>query len=115
MTSPTRPRAPASAACWAAAPACWPASVCSPFPASGTTTEPIPLVKEELEVGKRQTEERVHVRVQPVERPVEKTVTLKDERIVVERRPTGTNQPNERDLAPREFEVIERHETPVAT
>jgi len=50
-----------------------------------------------------------------VERPVEKTVTLKDERIVVERKPTGTYQPKERDLAPREFEVIERHETPVAT
>ena len=82
---------------------------------SDTTTERIPIVKEELEVGKRQTEERVHVRVEPVERPVEKSVNLKDERIVVERRPTGAYQPKERDLAPREFDVIERHETPVVT
>jgi stress response protein YsnF len=82
---------------------------------TGTTSERIPIVKEQLEVGKRQTEERVHVRVEQVERPVEKSVSLKDERIVVERRPTGAYQPKERDLAPREFEVTERHETPIAT
>ena len=80
---------------------------------SGTTSERIPIVKEELEVGKRQTEERVHVRVEPVERRVEESVNLKDERIVVERRPTEAYQPKERDLAPREFDVVERHETPV--
>ncbi len=56
-----------------------------------------------------------HVRVEPVERTVEKSVNLKDERVVIERRPTGAYQPKERDLAPREFEVVERHETPVAT
>jgi len=83
--------------------------------ATGTTGQHIPLVKEQLEVGKQQTEERVHVRVQPVERTVEKSVNLKDERIVVEHRPTGAYAATEQDLAPRDFEVIERHETPVAT
>jgi len=82
---------------------------------SATGKERIPIVKEELEVGKQQTEERIHVRVQPVERPVEKSVNLKDERVVVERRATGAYTPTEKDLAPREFEVIERHEKPVVT
>ena len=82
---------------------------------STTSRDRIPIVKEELEVGKQQTEERVHVRVQPVERPVEKSVNLKDERVVIERRPTGAYTPTEKDLAPREFDVIERHEKPVVT
>jgi len=82
---------------------------------STTSRERIPIVKEELVVGKQQTEERVHVRVQPVERPVEKSVNLKDERVVIERRPTGAYTPTEKDLAPREFDVIERHEKPVVT
>jgi stress response protein YsnF len=87
------------------------------FQSGKTSGESIPIVKEKLEVGKQQTEERVHVRVEPVERPVEKTVDLRDERVVVERRPPGahTHTSTDRDLAPREFDVVERHEKPVAT
>jgi stress response protein YsnF len=84
-------------------------------PGDSASGERIPIVKEKLEVGKQQTEERVHVRVEPVERPVEKEVNLRDERVVVERRPAGAQTASDKDLAPREFDVVERHEKPVAT
>jgi len=48
----------------------------------------IPIVDEELEVGKRVVEQggvRVHSHM--TERPVEKSVRLRDERVTVERRP----------------------------
>ncbi|SEP51304.1 protein of unknown function [Rhodospirillales bacterium URHD0017] len=80
---------------------------------AATSSEHIPIVKEELEVGKRQTEQRYHVRVYPVQRAVAEEVKLRDERVVIERRPTGTYSPTEKDLSPREFDVIERHEEPV--
>ena len=80
---------------------------------TGTSDEHIPIVKEELEVGKRQTEQRYHVRVYPVERSVQEQVKLRDERVVIERRPTENYSPTDKDLAPRQFEVIERHEEPV--
>jgi stress response protein YsnF len=75
--------------------------------------EVIPVVKEELEVGKRQREDRYHVRVYTTERPVQETVNLRDERVIIERRPAsgraaGTALPEARD-----FEVVERHEEPV--
>ena len=75
--------------------------------------EVIPVVKEELEVGKRVTERRYRVKSYIVERPVEKTVTVRDERVEIEHRPisrTGDlSMPQE-----REIEVIERHEEPFA-
>jgi stress response protein YsnF len=74
----------------------------------------IPVVKEELEVSKRQTERRFRVRTYAVNRPVEESVTLRDERVVVERRPvSGTTEGVTGDLQDREFEVIETHEEPV--
>jgi len=83
---------------------------------TGTTNEReevIPVVKEELEVGKRATERRYRVRSYIVEHPVEKTVTVRDERVEIEHRPisrTGDlSMPQE-----REIEVIERHEEPFA-
>ena len=79
-----------------------------------SATERVTLVKETLEVGKRQTEDRYRVRIYPVEHRVQQSVNLRDERVVVEHKPTGAYTPTERDLAPREFEVIERHEQPVA-
>jgi len=73
----------------------------------------IPVVKEELEVGKRATEQRYRVKTYVVEHPVEKTVTVRDERVEIEHRPisrTGDLQmPQE-----REIEVVERHEEPFA-
>ena len=77
----------------------------------------IPVVKEELDVGKRVSERRYRIRTYVVERPVEETVTLRDERVVIEHRPVagegavgGVELPQE-----REYEVIERHEEPVVS
>jgi Domain of unknown function (DUF2382) len=74
--------------------------------------EVIPVVKEELEVGKRATERRYRVKSYVIEHPVEKQVTLRDERVEIEHRPisqTGDlRMPQE-----REIEVVERHEEPV--
>jgi hypothetical protein len=75
--------------------------------------EVIPLVKEELEVGKRVTERRYRVKSYVIERPVEKTVTVRDERVEIEHRPISRTD----DLSmpqDREIEVIERHEEPFA-
>jgi hypothetical protein len=47
----------------------------------------IPVVKEELAVGKRASERRYRVRTYVVETPVEEQVRLRDERVIVERRP----------------------------
>jgi stress response protein YsnF len=82
---------------------------------TGQSEEHIPVIKEELDVGKRQTERRYRVRVYPVERPVEEQVTLRDETVVIERRPVS-GQPYDGGadaLKPRDLEVIERHEEPV--
>jgi uncharacterized protein DUF2382 len=74
----------------------------------------IPVVKEELAVGKRASERRYRIRTYVVETPVEEQVRLRDERVIVERRsasgevPSGTGAMQE-----REFEVTERHEEPV--
>jgi uncharacterized protein (TIGR02271 family) len=51
--------------------------------------EAIPIVEEELNVGKRQVEGgRVRVRSYVVETPVQEQVNLREERVHVERRPT---------------------------
>jgi stress response protein YsnF len=74
----------------------------------------IPVVKEELDVGKRASERSYRIRTYVVEKPVQESVSLRDERVVVERRPASgqvsgqTNWPQE-----REFEITERHEEPV--
>jgi stress response protein YsnF len=81
---------------------------------SSTEDQIIPVVKEELEVGKRQTERRFRVRVYSVSRPVEESVSLRDERVVVERRPvSGTATGVAGGQQDREFDVIETHEEPV--
>lgn len=74
----------------------------------------IPVVKEELDVGKRVAERRYRIRTYTVERPVEEQVRLRDERVVVERRPaTGEMAADPDALRDREFEVVERHEEAV--
>ena len=56
--------------------------------ASGTETEAIPVVEEDIRVGKRAVERGgVRVRSYVLERPVEQDVTLREERVEVERRP----------------------------
>jgi thiamine phosphate synthase YjbQ (UPF0047 family) len=75
--------------------------------------EVIPVVKEELSVGKRATEQRYRVKSYVIERPVEMQTTVRDERVEIEHRPisrTGDlRMPQE-----REIEVVERHEEPFA-
>jgi len=78
------------------------------------TEERIPVVKEELEVGRRQREERFHVRVYTTERPVQETVNLRDERVIIERRPASGRADGTLPEA-RDFEVVETHEEPVVT
>jgi stress response protein YsnF len=81
---------------------------------TGTEEEVIPVVKEELAVGKRQHETRRRIRTHVIERPVTEQVQLRDETVIVERRPaTGANTAGVSGLHEREYEIIERHEEPI--
>jgi hypothetical protein len=75
----------------------------------------IPVVKEDIAVGKRVRENRFRVRTYTVERPVEEDVMLRDERVEIEHRPiTGAAAARASELPKdREVEVVERHEEPV--
>jgi stress response protein YsnF len=103
-------------------------STAASAPVGGTTSAPsldsnvsaerdqvIPVVKEELDVGKRASERRYRIRTYVIERPVEEAVTLRDERVVIEHRPVAGERAVGRAELPqeREYEVIERHEEPV--
>jgi uncharacterized protein (TIGR02271 family) len=88
--------------------------------ASDRADEVIPVAEEELHVGKREVNRgrvRLHSRV--VERPVQEQVTLREERVQVERRPvSGTTQAGTvaRDaFQERTIEVEERGEEAVAS
>lgn len=75
----------------------------------------IPVVKEELSVGKRVTERRTRVKTYVIERPVEEQVMLRDERVIIEHRPVSGTAARDAATMPqqREFDVVERHEEPV--
>jgi uncharacterized protein (TIGR02271 family) len=71
----------------------------------------IPVVEEELSVGKREVERgrvRIHTRVE--ERPVEESVQLREEKVTVERRPVD-RPATEADLRTGKDETIEVTET----
>jgi uncharacterized protein (TIGR02271 family) len=76
-----------------------------------TGTQSIPVVQEEMKVGKRQVQRggvRVYQRV--TERPVEENISLREEHVVVERNPV--NQPaTETDLQAMKEGTIELRET----
>jgi uncharacterized protein (TIGR02271 family) len=76
-----------------------------------TESQAIPVVQEELKVGKRQVQRggvRIYQRV--TERPVEENVNLREERVVVERNPV--DQPaSEADLSGMKQGTIELRET----
>lgn len=81
--------------------------------------EAIPVVEEDLHVGKREVQQggvRVHSRVE--ERPVEEQVNLREERAVVERRPVD-RPASEADLGDAfhesTIEVTERAEIPMVS
>ena len=76
----------------------------------------IPIVEEELRVGKREVERGgVRVRSYVVEKPVHETVSLREEHVSVDRRPvTGETATNVADLLrERTIEVIETAEEAV--
>ena len=88
-------------------------------PASTNTGDEtvIPIVQEELSVGKRQVQgggARIHTRV--TERPVEEQVTLHQENVTVDRRPVD-RAATDADMAFKEqnFNVTETSEVPVVT
>jgi hypothetical protein len=79
--------------------------------AKGREEEIIPLPKEELKVGTRATDRVRHIRTYVVEEPVEQEVSLRDEQLIVERRPATTGAAGE--ISERNYEFRERHEEPV--
>lgn len=82
---------------------------------AGTREERIPVVEEELAVGKRMVE-RGHVRVRSrvVEKPVSEQVRLREERVDVERRPVNAPVADaDRLLRDRDVEFTERGEEAV--
>ena len=85
-----------------------------PVSASGTE-EVIPLAEEQLEVGKRMVDRGVtRVRRYVVERPVEQDVTLRGERVTIERRrPIETTRSPGQAFEERVVEVHETEEVPV--
>jgi len=88
--------------------------------ASSTETEEqvIPVYEEELKVGKRVVEQgHVRVRVYTVERPVQEGVSLREERVAVERRPVdrpASGMP-ETAFQERTVDVTTHSEEPVIT
>jgi uncharacterized protein (TIGR02271 family) len=87
-----------------------------PAPAmAGKGEEVIPLSEEQLEVGKRTVDRgTTRVRRYVVEKPVEQNVSLKSERVTVERRtPIGTVAPGSNAFEERVVEVRETAEEPV--
>jgi stress response protein YsnF len=82
----------------------------------GTREEVIPVYEEQLKVGKRVVEQgHVRVRVYTVERPVQEGLTLREERVAVERRPVdrlASNMPGEA-FQDRTVDVTTHREEPV--
>lgn len=75
----------------------------------------LPTAREELAVGKRRVADTRNYRIRRyvVERPAEASVTLHDERVIVERRaPSGTTESGE-PFEESEVEVTETREEPV--
>jgi uncharacterized protein (TIGR02271 family) len=81
-----------------------------------TQEEVIPVFEEQLKVGKRVVEQgRVRVRVYTVEHPVQEGVTLREERVAVERRPVdrpASGLPGEA-FQERTIDVATHREEPV--
>lgn len=73
----------------------------------------IPVVKEELGVGKRATERRYRIKTYVIEHPVETRATVRDERVEIEHRPISRSG-DLRIPEEREIEVVERREEPFA-
>ena len=82
----------------------------------GAERQTIPVIEEELQVGKRQVQRggaRIYTRV--TEKPVEQTVDLKEEHVIIERRPVDrpATDVDFRDGQERELEIRTTAEEPV--
>jgi len=79
-------------------------------------TEKLDVIREDLEVGKREVERGgVRLRSRIVERPVEETVRLREERVTVDRNPVdrAATDADFSNFEERNIEMIERAEVPV--
>ena len=79
-------------------------------------TEKLDVIREDLEVGKREVERGgVRLRSRIVERPVEETIRLREERVTVNRNPVdrATTDSDFSNFEERNIEMIERAEVPV--
>lgn len=80
---------------------------------SGRTDETIPVIRENLEVGKREVERGgIRLRSRIVETPVEETVNLREETVNVERTPVD-RPASGADFREGEVEMREQAEVPV--
>jgi len=78
-----------------------------------TTGETIPVIRENLEVGKEEVERGgIRLRSRVVETPIEETVNLREETVNVERTPVD-RPATDADLREENVEVRERAEVPV--
>lgn len=76
-----------------------------------SNTETIPVIEEQLNVGKRTIETGgVRVRSQIVEKPVEETIRLREEHVIVNRRPVDreVTEVDMNNLQEGEIEITER-------
>jgi len=81
--------------------------------AEGKTSETIPVVREQLNIDKREVERGgIRLRSRIVETPVEERVNLRKENVNVERIPTD-RPATEADFREDEMEIREREEVPV--
>jgi len=83
--------------------------------AAAAREEVIPLAEEQLDIGKRTVDRgTTTIRRYVVEKPIERDVTLRDERVTVERRrPLETNSPETGSFEERVIEVRQTREEPV--
>ena len=84
--------------------------------ARATDAESIPVIEEEMQVGKREVETGgVRMRSRIIERPVEETVRLREEHVDVERKPVNrpATEADFQNFKEGETEITEHAERPV--
>jgi stress response protein YsnF len=85
---------------------------------AGSETESIPVIEENLNVGKREVETGgVRIKSRIIERPVEETIRLRSEHVTVERRPVDRAATDEelKNFQEGTEEFTEKKEVPVVS
>jgi len=83
---------------------------------SSDESKKIPIIEENIEVGKREVKTGgVRVKSRIVERPVEESLRLREERVNVERNPVdrAATEADLKNFQERDIEMVERAEVPV--